>query len=163
MTEQDQLQPSLLDRLTDEEPEKKQESRDRRVMSMRRLRDAVLRDLTWLLNTDSLSTTEDLDDYPLVACSVLNYGMTSLSGRTLTSADAKLVERRLRQTICDFEPRLRQDTLKVRVVLADGEMNRHGVNFDIEGQLWSQPAPIRLLLKTQIDLETGDVKISDRG
>ena len=57
LTPQERLQPSLLDRLTDSAPDTKRESRDRRVLSMRRLRSAVLRDLAWLLNTGHLETT----------------------------------------------------------------------------------------------------------
>ena len=61
LTQQERLQPSLLDRLTDDEPEKKQESREKRVVSLRRLREGVLRDLAWLLNTSNLAVLEDLD------------------------------------------------------------------------------------------------------
>ncbi|MEJ2426173.1 MAG: type VI secretion system baseplate subunit TssE, partial [Candidatus Thiodiazotropha sp.] len=49
-TKNQHLHPSLLDRLTDDEPEKSKESQDKRVMSMRRVRQSVLRDLSWLLN-----------------------------------------------------------------------------------------------------------------
>ena len=54
LTPQDRLQPALLDRLTDDEPDKKQEPREQRVMSKRRLRQAVLRDLAWLFNATRL-------------------------------------------------------------------------------------------------------------
>ena len=47
LTTQDKLQPALLDRLTDDEPDAKVEARDKRVISMRRLRECVLRDLSW--------------------------------------------------------------------------------------------------------------------
>ena len=69
---QERLQPSLLDRLTDKAPDTKSESRDRRVLSMRQLRQAVLRDLAWLLNTGQLETTDDLEPYPQVRDSVMN-------------------------------------------------------------------------------------------
>ncbi len=42
------------------------ESLDKRVFTMRRLRDAVFRDITWLLNSMSLDSTEDLSRYPEV-------------------------------------------------------------------------------------------------
>jgi len=50
----ERLQPSLLDRLTDDEPDQEVESRERRVLSVRGLREGVLRDLAWLLNTTNL-------------------------------------------------------------------------------------------------------------
>jgi type VI secretion system protein ImpF len=43
LTARDRLQPSLLDRLTDLEPEAKLEARERRVLSMRALRQSVQR------------------------------------------------------------------------------------------------------------------------
>ena len=78
LTPQERLQPSLLDRLTDTDPESKTESRERRVLSIQRLRAGVLRDLGWLLNTGHLETIEDLDEFPDVRNSVLNYGIPDL-------------------------------------------------------------------------------------
>ena len=57
----ERLQPCLLDRLTDDEPEKSTESRDRRVFSLRQLRQAVLRDLSWLLNTPARGVDEVIE------------------------------------------------------------------------------------------------------
>ncbi len=51
LTPMERLQPCLLDRLTDDEPEVKQESRDRRITSLRKYKQAVLSDLAMLLNT----------------------------------------------------------------------------------------------------------------
>ena len=45
------LQPALLDRLTDDEPEQRQETESHRVMSKTQLRQAVLRDLGALFNS----------------------------------------------------------------------------------------------------------------
>ena len=58
---QERLQPSLLDRLTDNEPDSNDESRAQRVLSLNRLKRSVLRDLAWLLNSGNLANTEDLD------------------------------------------------------------------------------------------------------
>jgi type VI secretion system protein ImpF len=35
------------------------------------------------------------------------------------------------------------------------------VTFEIEAALWAQPTPTRLFLKTQVDLESGDVKVGE--
>ncbi len=55
---QDRLQPALLDRLTDDEPDKKQEPREARVLSKSRLRQSVLRDLAWLFNATRLEAVD---------------------------------------------------------------------------------------------------------
>jgi type VI secretion system protein ImpF len=159
----DRLQPSLLDRLTDDEPQSQLESRDKRVMSLRKLREAVIRDLAWLLNTSDFASVEDLADYPLVSQSTINYGMPALAGRSASSIDAGSLERLLKQAIINFEPRILRGTLKVKVVTADDQFNHNALNFDIEGELWAQPVPLHLLLKAQVDLETGDIKVSERG
>jgi type VI secretion system protein ImpF len=161
LTQQERLQPCLLDRLTDDDPDKKQESRDLRVVSLRRLREGVLRDLGWLLNATNMAVLEDLSEYPQVERSVLNYGMPALAGSLASSIDIDEFERRLYQAIVDFEPRILRDTLKVRLAVQTEQMSHNAMTFEIEGQLWAQPVPQRLYLKTEIDLELGEVKLSD--
>ena len=73
----DRLQPSLLDRLTDDEPGTPQEAPDKRVLSLQQLKASVLRDLAWLLNTTSLLDTGATLNSPAGA-SVINYGLPAL-------------------------------------------------------------------------------------
>jgi len=162
LTPQDKLQPALLDRLFDEEPGSKVESRDRRVISMRKLRDCVLRDLSWLLNSGPLGQVEDLSEFPHVQQSVLNFGVRDLAGKTLSSTDMPDLERRIRQAIWDFEPRILRRTVKVRALGADDPTHRNSLAFEIEGELWGQPLPVRLYLKSQLDLEDGTIQVTDR-
>lgn len=161
LTPQERLQPSLLDRLTDRAPDSRSESRDHRVLSMQKLRAAVLRDLRWLLNTGQLETTEDLERYPEVAKSVLNFGMPDISGLNLSGVDTESLERTVRDAIVQFEPRLSANTVKVTVVRDTEQMGRNALTFNIEGQLWAEPTPMALYLKTELDLETGDVSVRD--
>ncbi len=38
-------------------------------------------------------------------------------------------------------------------------MSHNALTFEIEGELWAQPVPLRMMyLKTEIDLESGQVK-----
>ncbi len=158
---QEKLQPSLLDRLTDNEPDTKVESRAQRVLSLNRLKRSVLRDLAWLLNSGSLSMTEDLSAYPEVGNSVINYGVTDLAGSTATSTDIRQVEREIKQAILDFEPRILAESLSVKVSLSDDRMDNRTLSFLIEGQLWAQPLPISLYLSTDVDLETGATTVEE--
>lgn len=160
-TTRDRLQPSLLDRLTDDEPERKSESRERRVMTMQQLRAAVMRDLAWLLNTSNLSSTEDLDDYPLSAGSVINFGMPDMAGVTVSGVDRDRLIRVLRQAILDFEPRILAGTLLVRDLSSEALIEHNRLALEVEGELWGQPGPQRLYLKTEVDLESGDVTVSE--
>jgi|SRR5450432_1721554 len=163
LTQKERLQPSLLDRLTDDEPDRKQESRDRRVLSPSRLRECVRRDLSWLFNTTNLASVQDLASEPHVASSVLNYGMPDLAGHTASGIDVPTLERLLTRVIWDFEPRLVKHTVKVRLRIDEQKMSHNAMSFDIEAELWAQPLPLRLFLRTEIDLETGGVNVSDLG
>jgi type VI secretion system protein ImpF len=160
-TKNQHLQPSLLDRLTDDEPEKSKESQDKRVISMRRLRQSVLRDLAWLLNTTNLATTEDLEPYPEVARSVLNFGIRELSGHLVSGMDLNQLERMVRQAVQEFEPRILPNSVRVRSVRDSAKESHNRLMFEIEGQLWAVPTPTHMLIKTQIDFEEGGVSVSD--
>ncbi len=159
LTPKERLQPSLLDRLTDNAPSQTQESRDDRVLSPRRLKASVLRDLTWLLNTCDLASARDLAPYPEVVQSVLNFGLPDLAGRNVSGMDIPTLERELRRAILRFEPRILRQTLVVRAVVDESHMSHNAIRFDIEGELWGQPLPQQLYLKTEVDLESGDVAV----
>src|SRR5690242_21057835 len=129
---------------------------------MRTLRECVLRDVAWLLNATGLSAGQDLSDHPLVAESVLNYGLPDLTGKTASGLDIGELERLMAQAIRDFEPRIRRDSVRVRALAAsDRAGQQNTLIFEIEGELWGQPMPERLFLKTEVDLEVGDVRVSD--
>ncbi|MBU2570212.1 MAG: type VI secretion system baseplate subunit TssE [Gammaproteobacteria bacterium] len=162
LTQKERLQPSLLDRLTDDEPNNRVESRDKRVLSMQKLRQSVLRDVSWLLNADSFESVADLTDYPEVAQSVINFGIQNLAGTSVVGADLTNIERKLKQAITVFEPRILPNSLSVKVLSAD-VMNQQAISFDIEANLWAQPLPIHLYLRTEIDVLTGDVNLRDMG
>ena len=162
LTTGERLQPSLLDRLTDDDPAKSAESRDKRVMSLEQIREAVQRDLASLLNAGNLEAFEDLESYPEVRHSVINYGVPELAGATVADADTEAIEEMLQRAIVDFEPRILPKSLRVRVVTNPDEMHRRAMIFEIEGQIWSQPMPLRLFWNTEVDLETGDVTVSEK-
>ena len=162
LTPQERLQPALLDRLTDDEPDKKLEPRERRLITKQRLRQAVLRDLAWLFNATRPSAREGLGLYPHAERSVLNFGLPALSGETASTLDVIGLEARIRQAILDFEPRIDASTLRVEAMTTELQMNQHNViSVQIRGNLWAQPVPLEMLLRTEVDLETGSVEIRD--
>lgn len=165
LTTADRLQPSLLDRLRDDEPRNQQEGRDRRIMSMRQLRDAVLRDLVWLLNAASPPSWDEVNEFPLVAKSVLNYGMPDMTGRTAGNVSRSELERAVRTSVFNFEPRVMHDTLKVKAVKlkrAERE-SENAIGFEISGDLCPLPMPEALFVRTSLDLETGRCTLRNAG
>lgn len=157
----EKLQPSLLDRLTDERPYDKDEPSSQRVISVTRLRALVRRDMSWLLNAGNLESLEDLEPYPAVRQSVLNFGMPDLSGLMVADLNQDDIERMVKTALLTFEPRILANTLRVRAQVSSEQMNPNAIMFEIEGRLWAQPMPSELFLKTEIDLETGHVEVRD--
>ncbi len=130
------------------------------------LREAVRRDIEMLFNIErfessyllserELTTTtlpEDLlDDYPEVRRSVVNYGVPSFSGRHGSDFDPDVLSRELVEVLRIFEPRLKRDSVKVKVSAND----KTGLRIEIDALLMLSPVPERLRLSTMIDLDNG--------
>lgn len=161
LTQKERLQPALLDRLTDDSPGELKESRDSRVMSLQQLRECVLRDLVWLLNAENLESVVDLENHPAAKASVINYGIPATAGSVASGIETTKLERRVKEALINFEPRLLKDTITVRAIQSYEEMSRKTVVFDIGGELWAQPVPIKMYIRTELDLETGKVNVSE--
>ena len=117
-TPQERLQPALLDRLVDEDPDSRQELREHRLITKSRLRQAVLRDLAWLFNATRLEAEVDMSKAPYAQRSVINFGLPAFAGRCASSLEVNELERAIRQAIVDFEPRILPGTLRVRASAA---------------------------------------------
>ena len=151
----DRLQPALLDRLTRDDGDAA------RVISKSELRQAVLRDLSWLFNATQANAGWN-ETHPALAGTVLNFGLPPLAGRQVSKLDIARLERTLAETIRRFEPRVLPDTLQVRAIEPTSVLDTHNtVEFEIRGQLWAQPVPLEILLRTAMDLEAGQVEVRE--
>ena len=157
----ERLQPSLLDRLTDLQPEKSKESSSQQSMSQSQFKAAVIRDLGWLLNSVALDVCMDLDRYPEVQKSVLNYGLPDLSGHTSSTIDVRSVEKSIRAAILQFEPRVIRSSLDVTVHSNADDMSHNSLVFEIMGEVFGQPSPFQVVLKSELDLECGEFKLTE--
>ncbi|WP_105374989.1 type VI secretion system baseplate subunit TssE [Neorhizobium huautlense] len=147
----DIVQPSLLDRLTDDEPSSSCETQDKRSFSIRQLQEVILRDVSWLLNTDQLASSVELDAYPLVAASTLNYGVRPLSGHIRVGIDPSALRDEIAESLQRFEPRLLPHSIKV-MVFSDGQ-DCSPFRFKIAADLWALPVPLRMTMRAQMDPE----------
>ena len=156
----DRINPSLLDRLTDEGPGAAGGRGG--STSLSELRRSVLRDLTWLFNTTQTFNAEETESWPQVRNSILNFGLPALAGTHASSVDFPRLERALRQAIIDFEPRILAESVTVKAQLEHESLDHHNVvSLHIAGLLWAQPVPIELLLRTQLDLESGQSRVEE--
>ncbi len=161
LASRERLQPSLLDRLTDDAPERRRESLDQQTLSMQQLRRAVLRDLAWLLNTTNLVATDESGRG--TAGSEVDDQFRHPEFRRIDRHGAQARQSGDRDRRC--YPRLRAahpgDSLKVRLrPLEDGETST-AITFEIQGELWAQPVPQQLFLETMIELETRMAVVTD--
>jgi type VI secretion system protein ImpF len=155
----ERLQPSLLDRLTDHEPGSVKESRDSRVIDVTRLREIIQRDLSWLLNTNNIENTFDPERYPHVARSVLNYGLREISGTYSTSERAELIRRSIEQAIAAHEPRIIDGSVDVTLTSEEDNGSDMMVSLNIRADMWAQPLPLELYLRSKVDVTTGEVSV----
>jgi type VI secretion system protein ImpF len=158
------IQPSLLDRLTDNEPSNPLESRDKRVLTPQQLRTIVLRDLAWLLNTPNLEANAAFEAFPDdLHDSVINFGIPDLAGMVLEGVDTAALVAGIERSLLRFEPRIDAKSLKISI--KDTESRRLGIGLaiEIDGKVWADPVPVNLHLKTEVDLETGNFRVSEFG
>jgi type VI secretion system protein ImpF len=130
---------------------------------MQRLREFVRRDLAALMNSTHLAAVQDLGDYPEAERSTLNYGIPDFAGQPASSIDRAALARRIRKAILDFEPRLIASSLKVESVADPEEKRPNALHFDIDGEMWADPTPLRLRLRTDLSLEDGEAKVTEAG
>ncbi|ETD67476.1 hypothetical protein V757_11315 [Pelistega indica] len=161
---EDKLLPVLLDRLTDNAPEKKTEALDSNIMNADQLKRAVLRDLAWLLNTVNLESIKELDGLEYVKQSSINFGITPMAGQRMSEIDPHEIEEKVLQAILNFEPRLLPDDLEVTCVQETHDLEHYNVLFlIIKGMLWCNPYPVEFYVKTEIDLESGHIEMKEDG
>jgi type VI secretion system protein ImpF len=158
----ERLQPSLLDRLTDDAPTSGVEGRDARVIDIRRLREIVQRDLSWLLNTTNAESWIDAKRYPLASRSVLNFGVRDVAGDFAAKDRAQLIRKSIAQAIENFEPRIRKGSAQVEM-RTENVSRTTIISFDIRADMWAEPIPIELYLRSSVDMTTGQVSLERSG
>lgn len=110
------------------------------------------------------STEPTLGEFKEAYNSVLAFGIPDLSGLVSSTLDLAELQEALEAAIKLFEPRIDPKSLRVRAVVhADAESSRlepSVISFEIEGELWMEPVPEHLRIKTMLDLETGQCSLS---
>jgi type VI secretion system protein ImpF len=145
---------SVLDRLIDEDLRivDKQLTRSE---SVRKLRDAVRRDLEWLLNSRQAIIVAPPNSQ--LRHSLYMYGIpdiTSLSAKNIADREALLES--MQATIEQFEPRIANP----RVTLAADQDEKIPVlRFVIQGLLRIDPNPEQIAFGAVVELASGECKV----
>jgi type VI secretion system protein ImpF len=153
------LLPSLLDRLLDDEPDVSREPLSNRFQDLRRMKQAVVRDLEALLNTRQEALEELSPAFTEVRRSLLTYGLPDFTACTLLSlTDRNRIRRALEQAIAISEPRLE----RVRVTLDPPRQYEQLLRFRIEAWLRVEPAPEPVAFDAMLQLSTQEYTVQGR-
>lgn len=145
---------SVLDRLVDFEPEAKAEAPPSRSKALRQVKQALKRDLEWLLNTRRV--LEVPDELPLLANSLLAYGLPDFSNSSVRSAgDQHDLTLALEVTLKRFEPRLED----IVVSVANASVLERAFRFKIEARLRIDPVPEPISFDTTLQIGSGNFAV----
>ena len=125
------------------------------------LRATIRRDLAWLLNTTNIESLVDLERFPHVRESVLNYGLSDLAGKTLNRRAVLARAREIRRAIRLFEPRLSREGLTVDPGEGDEEEGGHALTFLIHGDITSAAQVMPVRFRTELEAETTTVNVRE--
>ncbi|NLR72740.1 type VI secretion system baseplate subunit TssE [Novosphingobium sp. ERN07] len=123
------------------------------------LRATVRRELAWLLNTTNLESSVDLTNYPQVRTSVLNYGVSDLAGKSLSSRAILRRAREIRDAVQAFEPRI--DPVSLNVELSGKVERENSLTFLIEADVRSALRAIPIKLRTDVEADSSAVTVRE--
>lgn len=152
-------QLSVLDRLFDDRPRESSEVPPNRFQAIRQYKDAVMRDLEWLLNTRA-NPEQAGNDFPQLRDSSYGYGLADFTAMSLGSADARNeLANVIRHTIELHEPRL----TNVNVEVPDPDqvsMQKMKMKFTVTALLDMAPAPEQISFDTELELSRGSYAVT---
>ena len=150
------LQPSVLDRLLDDQPDRTVDPPKSRGQSLAELRAAVRRDLEILLNTRHRCKSWDPDHKELKA-SLVNYGIPEFTSANMASDRAREEFRTMiEEVIRRCEPRFQS----IEVVLLDNadKLDRT-IRLRIEALMYADPAPEPVVFDSTMEPSTQTVLV----
>lgn len=93
--------------------------------------------------------------HPNVRSSIVNYGLPAFIGRNVYALAPAAIEERLRRAVEQFEPRIRPETMRVRVIAdrADRVNPDQPLEFVVEGEIVGAEQSMRIVISTVWDPE----------
>jgi type VI secretion system protein ImpF len=154
---QQNIQASLLDRLIDDEPGVSQEPVQYRLSTFRQVKRAVGRDLENLLNTKNY-VSSICSEYQELNSSLFVYGLPDFTSANPKSPSVRhQLRQELEKAITQFEPRLRNVTVRVEEH-GTGERN---LRFKINALLFIDPAAEPVTFDTFFDVNRCEYRIPE--
>ncbi len=149
---------SLLDKLVDEDPEKKHETNKSHHQQLTAFYQSVRRDLESLLNTRS-PRLQWPDHWQELNTSLAAYGVPDfMSGVSLTAESQNKFCKNLASIIQRFDPRFKN--VQVQLLPLDEKQNRT-LRLRIEGFLYAEPAPEPVVFDSMLEPELSYFSIGE--
>jgi type VI secretion system protein ImpF len=147
---------SLLDRLTDLDPDSKREARSSRWDEMRGFKVSLCRDMAALLNTRRAE--EDFPPgYEEATNSLLSFGVADFTSYDLKNGDdQERVRRSIERAVRQFEPRL----TRVTVSIEEPDPLRPVLQFQIAAMMRIEPAAESVLFDVTLQRESRRMAVS---
>lgn len=124
------------------------------------LRDHVRDHLATLMNSIRLDAVEELDDFPEMKASVLNYGFQDLSNLSRDEITGHEISKSIKQSLIDHEPRLVPSSVSVQVKTSGDIQQR--VSVFVTADLIADPADIPIEFQADVDTDGGKVSMASR-
>lgn len=151
------ITPSIVDRLLDFDPTNPNEAPKSRSQSLRELKQAVRRDLEWLLNTRH-SPDEISETLEEVNKSLAKFGLPDFTGSNSQSDDDRRnLIRNVETALRIFEPRF----INLKVTLEEVNRVERGVKFRIQATLRVEPTPEPVVFDTVLQVGSGEFEVKE--
>lgn len=116
-------------------------------------------DLASLMNTIRLDVCLPLGDHPRVAASIVNHGFQDMDSLWRNHRTPGSLAEAIRDALIVAEPRLRPETLEVRLDDAGPDVDQR-LFFEISAEMISDPNDIPLQFVAEIDPAAGKITMS---
>ena len=143
--------PSILDRLIDNDPDLSHETAQERYLDIRQIKAQVVRDLENLLNTRR-HIFDPPDGFKEVSESLFTYGVNDFTSQNPGNISVrKAVKQDIEKVIARFEPRLKNVSV---IVESDSMVN--SLRFRINAMLVVEPESEPVSFDTFFDVNRGE-------
>jgi type VI secretion system protein ImpF len=152
------VQPSILDRLTDDEPRVGADPRITYAESLRRFKEGVQRDLEWLLNTRRTPMPAG-DDFVELRNSLYHFGVPDITSMSRDAIESRVrLRSQVEEALTTFEPRL--SNVHISVIEENGESHRRELRFVVEATLRLDPTPEQVTFDTVLHFSSGQIDVA---
>ncbi|WP_156971059.1 type VI secretion system baseplate subunit TssE [Beijerinckia mobilis] len=134
---------------------------ERTPINERELKLEVERDIGSLMNHISLDSTVNLEQFPHVRNSILNFGFSDIAHRSLDELESSDLDGEIVAVLELFEPRLVRGSVRVTrdTTVEPGSLE---LRYVVDGHLVCQPLNVPIEFVARIDLASGKLNIARR-